>query len=480
MALRVAVLLLLSGGCVAALSGCSGNWVWQSGGSGEVRPEPAGVNAAQWRAERGEEPTPARTPAQPVGAAAQWTSGQPAPEPERALTMGEPASDDRASAEAALAAALGRPTRDRAGAGPMEDGPDGLRRVSFADEGSDFNPRVSRDGKFMVFASTQHRPTADLYLKTIDGRTVTQLTAHPGNDIMPALSPDGARVAFASDRSGRWQLYVMSTGGGQAVQLTESAGVGAHDLHPTWSPDGKRLAFCRLGARSGRWEIWALSPEQPAAAEFIGYGMFPEWCPTPGTGAGGSDRLLFQRGRERGERAYSLWTIDYKPGWAGNPTEIVSGRDFAAINGTWSPDGRWIAYAAVPLANERAMLALGDPIGDSGGGWARSVARAAAAAEDRTELWLTSIDGSARVNLTGGRWVNVMPAWGPGNRVYFVSNRGGVDNVWSLSTERALAGANANGSPAAPSARVEPVGTNPATPVAPASEPGVATVPTGE
>lgn len=465
MALRARWSIALVGTVISISTGCSGNWPWQTARAGDVKPAPTGVNAQQWLEERGDLPAttatsaaPARSAAAPVSFDTNRRFGQPE------ITMGAADRPDASASDAAVAAALGRPSREDPGVGPMEEGPDGLRRVSFADEGSDFNPRISRDGRWMVFASTQHRATADLYMKSIDGRTVTQLTADPANDIMPAISPDGQRIAFASDRSGRWQLYVMSAAGGQAVQLTDGV---ANDLHPTWSSDGKSLAFCRLGSRSGRWEIWVLSPQQPAAAEFIGYGMFPEWCPTPATGAAGSDRILFQRGRERGERAYSIWTVDYKPGWAGNPTEIVSGRDFAAINGTWSPDGKWIAYATVPIGNDRALAALAGTA--FGGAWSRPAWRTAEADGDRSELWLTSIDGSARVNLTGGRWVNVMPAWGPSNRVYFVSNRGGLDNVWSLSTERALAGAGPRSTPA--------TGTATATPPA---EPPMATAPAGE
>lgn len=298
----------------------------------------------------------------------------------------------------------------------LTDGMEGLARVSFAEEGADFDPVVSRDGKFMVFASTQHRPTSDIYIKRIDGRTVTQLTADPGNDIMPAISPKGDRVAFASDRSGSWKIYVMSAQGGQAVQLTSDS---AMDLHPTWSPDGTRLAFCRLGQMSGRWELWVLNAAQPANVEFLGYGMFPEWCPVAGTGENASDKIIFQRGRERGDRAFGLWSLDYKPGSASNLTEIVSSRGYAAINPSWSPDGKWVAYSRV----------------EAGKGIVNG--------NQRADLWIASITGGGRVNLSGGRYSNVMPTWSSDGRVYFVSDRGGVDNIWSVGMEKALAAASA-------------------------------------
>ncbi|MGH7133877.1 MAG: TolB family protein [Phycisphaerales bacterium] len=327
------------------------------------------------------------------------------------------------------------PTTDH---GVMIDAPEGLTQVSFAADGADFDPTVSHDGKFIAFASTQHRPTADIYIKQIGSRAVTQITADPGNDVMPAISPDGSRVAFCSDRNGVWNVFVVTTAGGQPAQLTAER---THDLHPTWSPDGKKIAFCRLGQMSGRWELWVLNTDQPSQAEFVGFGMFPQWCPVAATGKSGTDRILFQRGRERGDRAFSLWTIDYKPGDASTPTEVVAVRGLATINPCWSPDGNWIAYALVnPL----------DPAGAF-----------------RSDLFIASTDGAATVNLTSGRYANGMPCWAADNRVYFISDRNGADNIWSLGTERAVAAAKSTTPTNSTNARTAPKATSEPTAAAP-------------
>ena len=301
---------------------------------------------------------------------------------------------------------------------PILDGMESLQRVTFAGEGAAFDPCVSADGTFMVFASTQHRQTADIYRKSTDGMTITQLTADPAHDVMPSISPDGQRIAFASNRAGSWDIYVMSTDGGQAVQLTSDS---THELHPSWSPDGERIVFCRLGQVSGQWELWVMDLDQPVNTEFVGYGLFPEWCPVAQTGNFGRDRILFQRSRERGSRAFSIWTIEYKPGDASSPTEIAASQIAAIINPTWSPDGDWVVFATVPNPGARGELAQGKPVS--------------------SDLWLTSIEGTARVNLTMGRFTNVMPTWGPRGRVYFVSDRQGVDNIWSIGTDKAIAAA---------------------------------------
>ncbi len=318
----------------------------------------------------------------------------------------------------------------------MVDGLEGLAQLTFASEGADFDPCVSRDGHWLVYASTQHRPTPDIYIKPVGSRTVTQLTADPSSDVMPALSPDSSRIAFCSNRNGWWNLYVMSTSGGQAVQLSTGS---THDLHPSWSPDGTHLVFSRLGQNSGRWELWVMDVSRPQVAEFIGYGLFPQWCPTAGTGAPGAvnaakqDQILFQRGRDRGDRAFSLWTIDYTPGSAGNPTEIVSTRASAAISASWSPDGQWIVYATVGTGPN---------------------------AKPGADLWITAVDGSGRVNLTGGKFSNLMPTWGSDGRIYFVSDRNGSDQVWSIGASKALAAAGANAGKNTASHSVPPTSTH--------------------
>lgn len=299
---------------------------------------------------------------------------------------------------------------------PMGDGAEGLTHVTFAPEGADFDPCISRDGSMMFYASTQHRATADIYAKSVNGRTVTQLTADPAHDIMPAVSPDGKRIAFCSNRNGSWDIFVMSSMGGQAVVVTNEP---THELHPSWSPDGTKLVFCRLGQVSNRWELWVMDVNSPSTSEFIGFGLFPQWCSKPATGIAGRDKILFQRSRERGGRAFSIWTIDYKPGDASSPTEIVGSSTSAFINAAWSPDGQRIVYASVDNPQNAQSPTISQGVA--------------------SELWMTGVDGNGRVNLTtGGRFMNLMPWWSNDNRIYFVSDRAGVPNIWAVGTDRAI------------------------------------------
>lgn len=290
-----------------------------------------------------------------------------------------------------------------------------LSRVTFADQGADFDPCISHDGSRLVFASTRHRTTSDIYTQLVGSRVVTQLTSDAAEDVMPALSPDGSRIAFSSNRGGDWDIYIMPVTGGQAVQVTADP---SPDLHATWSPDGTQLVFCRLGETSGKWEMWVVEAANPSSQSFIGYGLFPSWSPIGGTGAGGADRIMFQLSRERGDRAFSIWMLDYASGRTTNLTELAASPTMAYINPSWSPDGQRIVYSAVPLG-QNAVEAEGQrPLS--------------------ADLWMMGVDGTGKVHLGGGVGTALMPAWGADNTVYFVSNRGGIDNIWSMRMEGAV------------------------------------------
>jgi TolB protein len=306
---------------------------------------------------------------------------------------------------------------------PMDAG-DTVRRVSFTTEGNDFDPDVDPSGQWLVYASTRHRETSDLYLKRIDGTAVTQLTADPANEVMPKFSPDGRRVAFASDKAGNWDIYIIDVEGGQPVQITNSP---AHELHPSWSPDGRRLVYSTLGHQSGQWELVVVDVDNPATKRFVGYGLFPHWSPV-------DNRIVFQRARERGTRWFSVWTIELDDaGEARRPTEIAAATNAACITPAWSPDGKHVAFCTVvnPGTSDFSKPSQAD-------------------------VWIVSADGRHRANLTQSRFANLQPVWGPDGSVFFVSDRAklGVENVWALRPDHVLRVAQPQGQSTTPSAQV--------------------------
>lgn len=73
------------------------------------------------------------------------------------------------------------------------------------------------------------------------GQTRNLSQSSASREIRPRLSPDGRWLAFFSDRSGEYQLYMQKTGGGEWIQLTDNLDRAVYRL--AWSPDGKKILF---------------------------------------------------------------------------------------------------------------------------------------------------------------------------------------------------------------------------------------------
>ncbi|MCP3906356.1 MAG: hypothetical protein GY715_22265 [Planctomycetes bacterium] len=286
------------------------------------------------------------------------------------------------------------------------DGSGNLVQITAASEGACFDPDSNHEGTMLALASTQHRRTADIYLKSTVGNTMTQITSDPAEDVMPAFSPDGQQVAFASNRDGNWNIYITGIQGGPPVQLTSDP---EQELHPSWSADGQKLAFCKLGVQSGQWELWTIDLNS-RRKQFLDYGLFPQWNPDPAR-----NKITFQRARERGSRLFSVWTLDYVNGEAMRPTEIVSAANAAAMHPAWSPDGSRLVFITVidPDNNPTDV-------------------------PQQSDVWVVNIDGTSKTNLTKGQYCNLYPEWSAGGDIYFLSDRSGVDNIWSVGTSRTI------------------------------------------
>jgi len=387
-------------------------------GPDAAEPAPEGVTPAATPAQ-----TPAADRAATPPAATEPLTAAPTPRtaPAAVPHAGDrPRSDFLRFGELPPVAGAARPAAPiRPGFSPT-DHPSAVQRVTFADEGADSDVAPDPAGRFIVFASTRHRTTSDLYLQRTGSAAVTQLTSDPSNDVMPAVSPDGTRLAYASDRAGTWDLYLTDLNGGPTVRLTDD---GSQNLHPSFSADGRRLVYCsrapRRGASGGVWELVLIDLDRPGQRRLVGHGLFPAFSPA-------GDQIVYQRARERGGRWFSLWTLDLTRENPGPPTEIAASSNAALITPAWSPDGRRVVFCTVL-----------DPAADSNP--ARTAGMdAAPAATLRADVWVCDADGGQRSRLTRGGYAHLQPAWsgtpdGSGS-IYFVSDRSarGSENVYAL------------------------------------------------
>ncbi|GIL18195.1 MAG: protein TolB [Oligoflexia bacterium] len=102
--------------------------------------------------------------------------------------------------------------------------------------GASFTP----DGDILLTISQSGTP--DIYKMTTEGTLSQRLTngPHGAMNVEPAMSPDGKKIAFSSDRSGQPMIYIMDSNGSNIKRVTFA---GKYNATPAWSPDGKKLAF---------------------------------------------------------------------------------------------------------------------------------------------------------------------------------------------------------------------------------------------
>lgn len=157
-------------------------------------------------------------------------------------------------------------------------------------------------------------------------RVLRQFTYRSGLQQHPSWSPDGARIAYASNHSGNSDLWVQGIGDSEAVQVTSNP---AHDWEPNWSPDSQWLVFRSERGGGGLFVVPAGGgPER----QLTGFGVRPQWSPT-GT------LILFAQASRTTAGTVKMHVV----GLDGGPPRAVTHEALAGLrvaSATWHPDGR--------------------------------------------------------------------------------------------------------------------------------------------
>jgi hypothetical protein len=107
-------------------------------------------------------------------------------------------------------------------------------------------PRFSPDGSRIAYLCS--RPfdgippglNDEICVINADGSNERILTKHPAAELGAVWSPDGTKIAFTTNRTGKQEVYVMNADGSNQVNLSNNPAGGSN---PTWSPDGTKIAF---------------------------------------------------------------------------------------------------------------------------------------------------------------------------------------------------------------------------------------------
>ncbi len=199
-------------------------------------------------------------------------------------------------------------------------------RVATAGEGESVRqPSVARHGRRLTYE--QRFADANIWAirqGRLGRKPLIRSTRWESN---PQFAPDGARIAFASDRSGSPEVWIVNADGLNPIKLTHFGGPLVR--MPRWSPDGRQIAFdARVDGNADIYLIDANGGEPVRLTEDEAANVAPSWSHDSTTVYFSSDR----------SGSWEVWRI---PSSGGRPTRVTYQGGYNAFE---SPDGRMLYY----------------------------------------------------------------------------------------------------------------------------------------
>ena len=192
------------------------------------------------------------------------------------------------------------------------------------------HPTFAASSTLVYVGRTDIGSNANYDIYSLTNGVPTKLTAHEADDRNPVYSPDGQKIAFASDRDGNWEIYVMNSDGSHQTRLTNDL---AMDDEPTWSPDSRKLAFVKTTGATNSAEIYTINVDGTNEARLTNNNIYeysPAWSP---------DGAEIAFVHEQNGQA-DIYAMDAN----GGIRRRVTTSPEPDKNPAWSPDASWIAY----------------------------------------------------------------------------------------------------------------------------------------
>jgi Tol biopolymer transport system component/DNA-binding winged helix-turn-helix (wHTH) protein len=311
--------------------------------------------------------------------------------------------------------------------------------------GAERNPAVSPEGSRVAFTwDGPRRDNTDIYVLTPGGEEPDRLTTDPLDDVSPAWSPDGRRLAFLralGDDRGELRLIRSSGGPEHKVREIRNAELRSgrgRTVAVAWSPDGEWIATSHREAGDLSESIYLFSPTGETRRVTVNPGVFGDQSP-----AFSRDGRSLAFTRMSGFSAAEIYTVSLE---GGRERPLTAHKGWS-VNPIWLPDGKRILYlkashpegphelrtlrfsngesspATIPIDGDVREIALGrhlvySRVQRQTGIWGARIARPGEA-PPAAELIFASTRNDQK------------PEYSPdGQRVAFTSSRSGSPEIW--------------------------------------------------
>lgn len=245
----------------------------------------------------------------------------------------------------------------------------------------------SANGK-IAFASNRDG-NSEIYVMNADGSDPVRLTNDAAEDYAPVWSPDGTRIAFVSRRDGNDEIYMMNADGSSQTRLTTDA---LEDIDPAFSPDGTRLAFA--SRRDGDFELFTYDLTTFVTTQLT-LNTFsdnrPSWSPD-------SLQIAFTSNRDGDSEIFTMLAT------AGGAATQRTSNTIVDLEPSWSPDGGRLVYSNNLNGN--------------------------------FEIYSYNIFTAALTRLTNNSIADGQPVWSPdGAKIIFQTNRDINNEIYSMNAD---------------------------------------------
>ncbi len=248
-------------------------------------------------------------------------------------------------------------------------------------------------------------------------RALTRLTSDDGLQTGATWSPDGRFIAYASDRGGKFDIWIQQISGGDPIQITKGPG---QNWQPDWSPDGQYIAYRSEEDEGGIYITPALGGVGQQR-KITPFGYYPRWSPD-------SSRILLQS-------AIGNWKKVYVVGLDGGPPrEVLTnlGNRVGVLSANWHPDGKRITAWTFDVREGGWPVAF-SAIPDF---WTELVDGGPASNSRFSPELCNQIEAVAPGPGTAEWRMDVKFAWAPsGKAIYFERSFRGAQNVWKVTID---------------------------------------------